>query len=56
MIKDASERLKSSVWIEHELKAYQWFLVAMSGIKEMLIKDFVIISTIRQKINGVNLK
>jgi hypothetical protein len=35
-------RLKSSVWLENELKAYQWFIVAMSGCRGILIQNYVI--------------
>jgi hypothetical protein len=31
----------SSIWIENELKTYHWLLVALSGLHDILITDFV---------------
>lgn len=33
--------MKSSVWLENELKAYQWTLVALSGCRGLPIEGFV---------------
>lgn len=34
-------RMKSSVWLENELKAYHWTLVALSGLSSTLVEAFV---------------
>ena len=39
--------MKSSVWLENELKAFQWLLICLSAVKGLLIKDFVRINQIQ---------
>jgi len=41
--------MKSSVWLENELKAYQWLLVALSGCAVKLIADFVYFAFIQRE-------